>query len=81
MEKELKISKKDNEIFATTCHGTFRIAKVDSDIDPYFKSEIINYLMAMVEVKKALEAWKQVGLTMNSEDVRIAMNEATDKTK
>lgn len=60
MEQKLKINSKENEIFATTCHGTFRIAKVDNDIDPHFKSEIINYIASMVEVKNALEALRQV---------------------
>jgi hypothetical protein len=60
MEQELKITKEGNEIFATTCHGTFRIVEVDEDIDPHFKAEIINYILAMVEVKKVLEAVRQV---------------------
>jgi len=55
METKLLITAKDNEIFATTCHGTFRIAKIDNDIDPQFKHEIINYLVKMVEVNEAIE--------------------------
>lgn len=75
MEQNIKIHSKENEIFSTTCHGTFRIAKVDDDIDPQFKREIINYIVSMVEVKNVLEALKQVNDKVSANDEALK-NEA-----